>query len=93
MDNNVVIRSLVIFQKKQKHKGLTQLLVLTTQTTDWFQERGFKIGSVDDLPEAKKQLYNYQRQSKILIRRFIILLLTYNISAGLRTLLPGLFNT
>ncbi len=54
--------------EKAKIQGLTQLLVLTTQTTDWFQERGFKTGSVDDLPKAKKQLYNYQRQSKILIK-------------------------
>ena len=51
-----------------KKKGLSKLLVLTTQTTDWFRERGFKDGSVDDLPEAKKALYNFQRNSKILIK-------------------------
>ena len=54
--------------EQAKSLGLTQLLVLTTQTTDWFQERGFTLGSVDDLPKAKKQLYNYHRQSKILIK-------------------------
>jgi amino-acid N-acetyltransferase len=49
-------------------QGLTMLLVLTTQTTDWFRERGFKEGSVDDLPSAKKVLYNFQRRSKILLK-------------------------
>lgn len=51
-----------------KNKGLSTLLVLTTQTTDWFRERGFKEGSVDDLPDAKKALYNFQRNSNILIK-------------------------
>ncbi len=49
-------------------QGLSQLLVLTTQTTDWFRERGFKEGSVDDLPDAKKAFYNFQRRSKILLK-------------------------
>ncbi len=53
---------------KAKVLGIKQLLVLTTQTTDWFQERGFKIGNIDDLPETKKELYNYQRKSKILLK-------------------------
>lgn len=48
--------------------GQKQLLVLTTQTTDWFRERAFKEGSIDDLPRDKKALYNYQRNSKVLIR-------------------------
>ncbi|HEC04909.1 MAG TPA: amino-acid N-acetyltransferase, partial [Thiothrix sp.] len=54
--------------EKAKKLDLNQLLVLTTQTTDWFQERGFSIGSIDDLPKAKKELYNYHRKSKILIK-------------------------
>lgn len=54
-------------RKTASSRGLNELLVLTTQTTDWFQERGFVLGSVDDLPEAKKSLYNFQRQSKVLL--------------------------
>ena len=54
--------------KQAKQNGMTDLLVLTTQTTDWFQERGFRVGSVDDLPDAKKALYNYQRKSHILLK-------------------------
>ncbi len=48
--------------------GLEQLLVLTTQSIDWFKERGFATGEVADLPEKKKALYNFQRNSKILLK-------------------------
>ena len=50
-------------------KGKAQLLVLTTQTTDWFRERGFEKGEIEDLPTHKKLLYNYQRNSQILFKR------------------------
>ncbi len=55
-------------EEQAQQAGLSELLVLTTQTTDWFQERGFKPGSVDDLPAVKKALYNYQRKSHILLK-------------------------
>lgn len=50
-----------------KRLGLKQLFVLTTRSIHWFQERGFSPASVDVLPEKKQALYNYKRQSKILI--------------------------
>lgn len=56
-----------ISQKGLQQK-LRQILVLTTQSTDWFKERGFELGEIDDLPEQKKALYNFQRNSKILIK-------------------------
>ena len=56
-----------ISQKGLKQQ-LIQVLVLTTQSTDWFKERGFVTGEVEDLPEQKKALYNFQRNSKILIK-------------------------
>jgi len=56
-----------ISQKGLKQQ-LRQILVLTTQSTDWFKERGFVTGEVKDLPEQKKALYNFQRNSKILIK-------------------------
>ena len=49
-------------------KELKQLLVLTTQSIDWFKERDFKMGEVNNLPEQKKALYNFQRNSKILCK-------------------------
>ncbi len=51
-----------------KMQGKNRLLVLTTQTTDWFRERGFEKGSVDELPANKKSLYNYQRNSQVLFK-------------------------
>ncbi|XZG70194.1 amino-acid N-acetyltransferase [Chitinibacteraceae bacterium HSL-7] len=48
--------------------GMTQLFALTTRTSHWFIERGFVSGSVDDLPMEKKELYNYQRRSKVFIK-------------------------
>lgn len=51
-----------------QQQGKSKLLVLTTQTTDWFRERGFEKGSVDDLPANKKSLYNYQRNSQVLFK-------------------------
>ncbi|HCR3982413.1 TPA: amino-acid N-acetyltransferase [Kluyvera georgiana] len=50
-----------------KQMGLNHLFVLTTRSIHWFQERGFKPVDVELLPESKKQLYNYQRRSKVLM--------------------------
>ncbi|EGE7877316.1 amino-acid N-acetyltransferase [Escherichia coli] len=50
-----------------KQSGLSKLFVLTTRSIHWFQERGFTPVDIDLLPESKKQLYNYQRKSKVLI--------------------------
>ncbi len=49
-------------------QGKTKLLVLTTQTTDWFRERGFVKTEVEALPPNKKSLYNYQRNSQVLFK-------------------------
>ncbi len=51
---------------------LSRLLVLTTKSIDWFKERGFKPGVLDDLPAQKKALYNFQRNSKILLKRLVL---------------------
>ncbi len=51
-----------------QNANLSSLLVLTTQSVDWFKERGFESGEVDDLPKQKKALYNFQRNSKILLK-------------------------
>ncbi|RUM72561.1 MAG: amino-acid N-acetyltransferase [Sulfurovum sp.] len=61
-------RLLKLIIQKANNRKLNQLLVLTTQSIDWFRERGFKPGEIDDLPDQKKALYNFQRNSKILIK-------------------------
>lgn len=54
--------------RRAKKSGIKRLFVLTTRTEHWFVERGFKLGTVDDLPAAKKEMYNYQRRSKVLFK-------------------------
>ena len=51
-----------------KQKNIEKLFVLSTQTSHWFKERGFAESSLDVLPMEKKQLYNYQRNSKVFIK-------------------------
>lgn len=59
---------LASIEKKAIQIGLDRLCLLTTHTHHWFIEHGFKLESVADLPAEKQSLYNYQRQSKVLIK-------------------------
>jgi amino-acid N-acetyltransferase len=45
-----------------------KLFTLTTRTSHWFRERGFHPGTLQDLPVARRQLYNFQRNSKVYIK-------------------------
>ena len=54
--------------KRAQRLGIKRLFVLTTRTEHWFVERGFKLGTVDNLPAQKRDMYNYQRRSKVLFR-------------------------
>jgi amino-acid N-acetyltransferase len=56
-------------QFRAQEKGFKQLFVLTTRTAHWFLERGFTEASVDKLPKAKQGLYNYQRRSKVFMKK------------------------
>ncbi|HEY3488469.1 MAG TPA: amino-acid N-acetyltransferase [Gammaproteobacteria bacterium] len=59
---------LEIMQQHARQLGLKKLFVLTTQTAHWFRERGFEEGDIENLPVTKRLLYNYQRNSKILLK-------------------------
>ncbi len=48
--------------------GLKQLFTLTTHTPHWFIEHGFRKASIEDLPMERQQLYNYQRNSLVLVK-------------------------
>ena len=52
-------------EKQARKMGLSRLFVLTTKSPHWFVERGFVASAVDELPEKRKSLYNFQRNSKI----------------------------
>ncbi|MFW1840784.1 amino-acid N-acetyltransferase [Acinetobacter gyllenbergii] len=60
---------LQFLESKAKQQGIQQLFVLTTRTAHWFLEQGFVPASVDDLPNARQALYNYQRNSLVFKKR------------------------
>lgn len=55
-------------EKRARAQELNRLFVLTTRTPHWFLERGFVAACLDDLPVERRQLYNYQRNSAVLIK-------------------------
>ncbi|ATX77830.1 MULTISPECIES: amino-acid N-acetyltransferase [Reinekea] len=55
-------------EKQARKENIKNLFVLTTQTEHWFVERGFRLVSVQDLPETRQKLYNIQRNSKIYMK-------------------------
>lgn len=55
-------------EQRARQEGIQQLFVLTTQTAHWFQERGFRHADIGKLPVKRRNLYNYQRNSKVFIK-------------------------
>ena len=47
---------------------ITHLLTLTTRATHWFRERGFINTDIKSLPVKRRELYNFQRNSKVLLK-------------------------
>ena len=56
-------------EQRARVAGLKRLFVLTTKSAHWFVERGFEKAAIEDLPEEKQALYNYQRKSEVLVKR------------------------
>jgi amino-acid N-acetyltransferase len=54
--------------RRAREAGATRLFVLTTQTRDWFVDRGFVDAAIDELPTPKQAMYNYQRNARVMIR-------------------------
>jgi amino-acid N-acetyltransferase len=50
------------------YNGCSRIFVLSTQTMEWFVERGFEPVPVDALPPSRKAVYNYKRNSKIYMK-------------------------
>ena len=56
--------------EQQAHElGLNRIFVLSTRTSHWFRERGFQPAQLDRLPGRRRDLYNWQRRSKVFIKR------------------------
>lgn len=56
-------------EQRAQAAGLKRLFVLTTKSAHWFVERGYVKASIDDLPDEKQALYNYQRKSEVLVKQ------------------------
>ncbi|MAK89668.1 MAG: amino-acid N-acetyltransferase [Oceanospirillaceae bacterium] len=61
-------RLLEQIEQEARRRQHEQLFVLTTRTAHWFVEHGFVAGSVDQLPQERQQLYNWQRNSKVFFK-------------------------
>jgi len=51
-----------------RRRAILNLYVRSTQTAHWFLERGFVPCDIEDLPETIKNAYNYERNSKVLLK-------------------------
>ena len=43
--------------------------MLTTQATHWFLEHGYVRQGIESLPMSRQALYNWQRNSQVLVKR------------------------
>ena len=57
-----------LLTEKAAEDGISRLFVLTTRTADWFLARGFRDGSLSDLPAERREEYNEERNSRVLVK-------------------------
>jgi len=55
-------------EQRARRQGIKRLFVLTTRTSHWFRERGFKRAELANLPVKRRELYNYQRNAKAFLK-------------------------
>jgi amino-acid N-acetyltransferase len=59
---------LTLLEREAAGKKLKSIFVLTTHAEHWFLERGFVNAKLDELPVERRTLYNFQRNSKVLVK-------------------------
>ena len=59
---------LTYIEKQTRQLNINQLFVLSTRSSHWFREHGFKPGTLEKLPVKRRALYNYQRKAKVFIK-------------------------
>ena len=62
-------RMLAHIENRARREGMKELFVLTTRTAHWFIKRGFMPATVNDLPDNRQKIYNWQRKSQIFIKK------------------------
>lgn len=55
-------------EMQARNVGMQNIFLLTTRAAQWFVERGYREESIDTLPEQRRDLYNFQRRSKVLVK-------------------------
>lgn len=60
---------LKLMEQQAMSYGMNKIFVLTTQTAHWFRERGFQSMPVKSLPIKRRELYNFQRNSKVFVKK------------------------
>lgn len=56
-------------EQRARAMGLKSIFVLTTRTMHWFIKRGFEAVDPDWLPQARKDKYNWDRKSRVLVKK------------------------
>lgn len=62
------VRLMNTLENVAKNQQLSSIFVLTTVSGHWFLEQGFIEQAIENLPEGKKQMYNFQRKSKVFVK-------------------------
>jgi amino-acid N-acetyltransferase len=62
-------RMLKRIEQRAKIMGLKSIFVLTTRTMHWFIKRGFAVADANNLPDARKRKYNWDRRSQVLVKK------------------------
>lgn len=66
--NGIGQRLLEAAEQKARDLGADELFALTTQTRDWFLDRGFHPATPEHLPAHKQSLYNWQRNASVMVK-------------------------
>ncbi|MCH9697538.1 MAG: amino-acid N-acetyltransferase [Gammaproteobacteria bacterium] len=54
-----------------QHNAMKRIVILTTQTSDWFREQGFVPGTIEDLPPQRQAEFNANRNSRVLYKQLV----------------------
>ena len=59
---------LAAVEQAARNASVARLFALTTTAADWFLEQGFGVATVAELPADRQSFYNYDRNSKVLVK-------------------------
>ncbi len=62
-------RLLAELERRARQQRMDTVFALSATALHWFEERGFEQVGIDALPVGRQRLYNYQRNSKVFVKR------------------------